>query len=60
MDACLACKLPLSTLVRDEQRLVSSQVVHRCPECSHIIIYRKPPREPLRDEHAQTAEPRLV
>lgn len=40
MTLCGTCHLPLDSLVRDEARLSVYQVLHRCAECSHIIVYR--------------------
>jgi hypothetical protein len=37
---CNACHLPYDTLVRDEAKFSVHQVLQRCPECRHIVIYR--------------------
>lgn len=37
---CSTCHLRLDSIDRDEARLSTHHVLHRCPDCGHIVIYK--------------------
>lgn len=39
-ERCSKCLLPHDTVLRDDVRLSTYDVLVRCEACSHIIIYR--------------------
>jgi RNase P subunit RPR2 len=49
-DVCPKCHLPRSSIELDEARFGAHEVLWRCKECGHIMIYRSGGKEPTTRE----------